>query len=305
MIIEASSLFRRHENVGYTICGDGSPVLLLHSSVSSKAQWRKLTDLLATRHRVIAIDLYGYGDTAFPAIPSAFTLDHEVELVDSALARALREAEPFHVVGHSYGGAVALRLARQAPQRVLSLALYEPTAFHVLPQDDPALHEVANVAAAISLYAVQSLEREATALFVDYWNGYGSFSRQAEQVQALFRSKLRKVILDFRALFHAPFSLDDYAELGMPVCLIAGRQSPASSRRVAELLASTLGCSELTWIDAGHMAPITHAALVNPIMERFIAHLDAYPAPWHPCWASASCERSEASIPRAMTEAAL
>jgi pimeloyl-ACP methyl ester carboxylesterase len=199
---------------------------------------------------------------------------------------------------------VALRLALQAPERVLSLALYEPTAFHVLPQDDPALHEVANLAAAISLYALQSLEREATAFFVDYWNQPGAFSRQPQEMQALFRSKLRKVILDFRALFHAPFSSKDYAELLMPVCLMAGRESPASSRRVAELLANQLACCELTWIDAGHLAPITHAALVNPIIERFIAQVDASPAPWHLCWRFTSSEQSELSTRRASIELA-
>ena len=50
------------------------------------------------------------------------------------LARELRPGEKFHLIGHSYGGMVALQLAAQAqPQRVRSLSLFEPIAFHLLP----------------------------------------------------------------------------------------------------------------------------------------------------------------------------
>lgn len=71
-------------------------------------------------------------------------------------------------------------------------------------------------------------------------------------------------------LFNERAVLADYARLAIPVCLIAGRHSPASSRRVATLLAQNLARAALHWVDAGHMAPITHAECVNAIIAKFL-----------------------------------
>ena len=59
---------------GYWATGDGAPVVLLHSSLGSKSQWSALVERLASRFRVIALDLCGYGDNALPASSESFTL---------------------------------------------------------------------------------------------------------------------------------------------------------------------------------------------------------------------------------------
>lgn len=266
---------------GYLSRGRGTPVVLLHSSLGSKSQWRELMERLSRKHQVIAIDLYGYGETPFPPLGAQFGLDDEVELVESALAGMLDRGQRLHLVGHSYGGAVALRLALKTPQRVISLAMYEPTAFHVLPSDDVALAEVRQVAASVRLGLKNARPLEAAALFIDYWNSAGSFAQLDKKLQAAFCNRLPKVVLDFSALIDAPAKLEDYGQLTLPVCLMAGRASPASSRRVAELLAQTLPCCELHTLAAGHMAPLTRSGDVNSLIERFVAEIEAYPAPWH------------------------
>jgi pimeloyl-ACP methyl ester carboxylesterase len=55
-----------------------------------------------------------------------YRLADEARHVESVLANALLPCETFHLVGHSYGGVVALSLAQRAPQRLDSLTLYEP-----------------------------------------------------------------------------------------------------------------------------------------------------------------------------------
>lgn len=265
---------------GWESHGHGAPVVLLHSSMASRSQWRLLSQELARDFRVVAIDLHGYGESPLPRTDGLFSLDREVELVHRALRQAGLAGESYHLVGHSYGGAVALKAALDAPQRVRSLALYEPTAFHVLPQEHPALLEIANVAAACHSGARAGDGREAAAAFVDYWNQPGSFAALEEGQQARLAGKLAKVVMDFEALIGAPLSLEDYADLLVPTCLIAGSRSPASSRAVAELLARTLPCVDFYRIGAGHMAPITQPELVNPLIARFLAEAEAYPAPW-------------------------
>src|SRR5262245_51414320 len=70
---------------GFRVEGRGRPVVLLHSSMGSKGQWRPLFERMRRSHRLIAIDLHGYGSTPMPSDDRPFTLQHEVRLVESVL----------------------------------------------------------------------------------------------------------------------------------------------------------------------------------------------------------------------------
>src|SRR5262250_2626520 len=108
------------QRIEYLEVGSGEPVVLLHSSGSSAAQWRGLAERLSGRYRVIAPDLYGYGGTAHWPGRAPFHLECEAEIVFALLGRVTERA---HIVGHSYGGAVALHVARLAGDLLRSLTL--------------------------------------------------------------------------------------------------------------------------------------------------------------------------------------
>lgn len=103
--------------------GDGEPVLLLHGSgpgVSAWANWRLTIPSLQQRFRVVAPDLVGFGYTARPhdfAYEPASWLHHIVALLDRL------DLEQVSVVGNSFGGGLALRLAVECPDRVRRLVL--------------------------------------------------------------------------------------------------------------------------------------------------------------------------------------
>jgi 3-oxoadipate enol-lactonase len=97
----------------------GPPVVLLHGLGSSSADWPRQVDALATRYRVVAVDLPGHGASPLPA--GALTIERMA--VDVAALLDALGGEPAHVVGLSLGGCVALRLGLQAPARVRSLTL--------------------------------------------------------------------------------------------------------------------------------------------------------------------------------------
>ena len=109
--------------------GAGPSVVCLHSSASSSGQWRALMDRLAGRFRVIAVDLYGSGKTVAWPHDQPMLLDDEVALLRSVFRAA---GDRFHLIGHSYGGAVALKAALTHQDRLISLVLYEPVLFSVL-----------------------------------------------------------------------------------------------------------------------------------------------------------------------------
>jgi pimeloyl-ACP methyl ester carboxylesterase len=105
--------------------GAGPPVLLLHDLLSSRLEWRSVVEALAPKHRVVACDLPGFGDSEKPP-PSrfAYTLGAFAEAVcDLAGALGLGRVS---VVGHGLGGSIALVLAARHPSVVERLVLVGP-----------------------------------------------------------------------------------------------------------------------------------------------------------------------------------
>ncbi|MEC5163127.1 MULTISPECIES: alpha/beta fold hydrolase [unclassified Janthinobacterium] len=244
-------------------------IVLLHSSMSSRNQWSDLSAQLEASFRCIAVDLLGYGKSPFPDVAdgAAFTLAHEVDAVNAAIAAKLAPGESFHLVGHSYGGVTALRLARQMRERVLSLAVFEPVAFHLLAANDAARVEIETVVAAIGDAATP---RDATRVFIDYWNRAGAFDSLPGAQQDKFTAQIEKVKLDFQALLGEPATLVDMAGLDMPALVMSGLNSPASTRRLAERLAAALPNASAVQTKGGHMGPITHGQVVNALIASFL-----------------------------------
>ncbi len=247
-------------------------VVLLHSSMSSRSQWAALMTEHAARYRFVALDLLGYGKAPFPvaATHADFALAHEVEAVRTMLASELGDNEPFHLVGHSYGGATALQLARRLPGRVLSLALFEPVAFHLLEATDPARIEIAAVIAGIEGAATPAA---ATRAFLDYWNGAGAFDAMPAPLRERFAAQIAKVRLDFVALMNEPSTLHDMTALDVPALVLSGSAAPVSTRAVAARLAAALPRARTVQTPGGHMAPVTHAADVNRAITAFLDEL--------------------------------
>jgi len=104
--------------------GQGTPLLLLHGLGATKAEFLPTVAALASEHRVIAMDLPGFGDTdkPFPAPydPPFFSSWAESLLDELGIERA-------HVLGHSMGGRVAIEFGLRNPDRALGLVLMTPS----------------------------------------------------------------------------------------------------------------------------------------------------------------------------------
>lgn len=258
-------------------------VVLLHSSMSSKSQWSSLKEQLGGAYRCIPVDLQGYGAAPFPADAGddagdnyTHTLAHEVDAVVAAIAAELAPGEAFHLIGHSFGGACALHMARRMPQRVLSLTLFEPVAFHLLPETHPAKVEIVAV---VNRIMDSASDRDATRIFIDYWNRPGAFDVAAAGVQDKMVSQIAKVKLDFQALLGEPASLDDLSMLTMPALVMAGARSPASTRLLVQQLGESLPNATTQELPTAHMGPITHAAIVNPAIAGFLSNAEVAAEP--------------------------
>jgi pimeloyl-ACP methyl ester carboxylesterase len=107
----------------YLEAGKGDPVVLIHGSgpgVTSYANWRLVLPALAENFRVVAPDMVGFGFSERPAnieYGVQTWADQVVGLMDTL------ELPKAHLVGNSFGGAIALRIATQHPDRVGKLVL--------------------------------------------------------------------------------------------------------------------------------------------------------------------------------------
>jgi pimeloyl-ACP methyl ester carboxylesterase len=261
--------------VAYAEAGCGETVLLLHSSASSSAQWRALTEVLQTHWHVLAPDLPGYGQTDRRPGLAAPGLAAEAALVDAMLGHS---GERIHLVGHSYGAAAALRFAADRPQRLLSLTLIEPVAFHLLrgapkgAAEHTLFREVVELAAEVTQAAADGDGRRGMARFIDYWNGEGAWTRLRPEVQSMLAQQTARVALDFRATMTDPTWLEALRGIAAPALVLRGSESPRPTRRIARLIAQVLPDARLQTIEgAGHMLPLTHAEAVNAAIAEHLS----------------------------------
>ena len=160
----------------YREAGAGESVLLLHGSAGSGAQWRRLGRRLQPRCHVLAPDLIGYGGSSAWPQGRAFDLAAEMAPLEALLME--RPGEPagdLHLVGYSYGGAVALGLALAHSARLRSLTLIEPVAFALLRElgQAAAYAEVAGFRHRFTRLLSQGDTPAAMRDFLDYWSGPG------------------------------------------------------------------------------------------------------------------------------------
>jgi pimeloyl-ACP methyl ester carboxylesterase len=249
---------------------DRQTVILLHSSAASARQWDALAEHLRPSFDVHAIDLHGHGQQAGWSGERPLSL-HD----DAALALpALERAGGAHLIGHSYGGAVAMHLAASRPGLVRSLAVYEPVLFHLLAEREPqggAAREAFDLAATMHALVDGGQLAAAAECFVGYWSGASAWASLAPHQQRAVVSRMPVVIQHFDTLLARALPLAPLQRLGVPLLCLSGARSTAAALRVAELLRTLLpGAHHETLPGLGHMGPITHAPLVNERLLRFL-----------------------------------
>jgi pimeloyl-ACP methyl ester carboxylesterase len=198
----------------------------------------------------------------------------EADLISAVVEKLNR---PVHLVGHSFGGAVALQLALRHPEHLKSLTLIEPAAFHLLcdgdDEDERALRQISEIATTIASAVNCGDYVGAMRRFVDYWTGNGTWDALPNPQRISLANRINKVTLDFWATLNDPTRLADVADLAVPSVVISGGHSPFPTRRICYHLARTLPDVKLRIFDnAGHMLPMTHFREIHPLIK---AHCDA------------------------------
>jgi pimeloyl-ACP methyl ester carboxylesterase len=238
--------------VTYTEFGEGSPVILLHgvAYTSGAHDWFLVAGDLATAHRVLALDLIGWGRG--DRLEQPYSFDRLVDFVREfqdvvGVPRA-------HVIGHSMGGWLASLLAYESPERVDRLVLvgsggtaqrtlhsmteFEPPGLEAvtatLRGKNPGLHR--ELVAAYTNYAWMNVQRP------DALPSYRAMlSHMNDPANRQFYNTRRRL----------PF-------VTAPTLVFWGEDDQVNDVEMGRLTASLLPASELEIIPGGHFLPIQH-----------------------------------------------
>ena len=214
------------------------PIVALHCSGASGAQWDGLRTVLGGPAPVLTPDLIGLPSRGHWQGVGDFWLADEAEALIAGIEAS---GAPVHIVAHSYGAATGLHIARKRPELVRSLCLYEPTLFSLLRvsgADDRALFsEIATLVKKIETQMLAGDIYEASRLFTDFWSGDGAWEAMSEGRRAALMDWAPKVLLDFHALMYEP-EPQAIVQRGHPTTLMVGAETHAQTARIGVLLAA-------------------------------------------------------------------
>jgi pimeloyl-ACP methyl ester carboxylesterase len=235
--------------------GAGAPVVLIHGFPTSSHLWSEVVPLLPSGHRIVVLDLLGYGRSDRP-------LDRDVTLT----AHADRVTQLFDVlgirhacvVGHGIGGGVAQSLAVRHPQRVSHLALVDSVAFDAWPQRGVlAARTLMPLTRRLPAPIVLSLVRN------NLLRGYADRDRGARSLDMYLRPFATPdgrdaLMRHLRALDRAETTAlgGRLREISAPTAIVWGKHDPFLPSELAERLRSAIpGARAHIAADARHFTP--------------------------------------------------
>ncbi len=256
--------------IDFCEAGSGDPVVLVHSSVSGKRQWKRLVQDLQPYFRVMAVNLFGYGETSAWNEEGTQTIADQADLVLS-LVRDI--PGPVRIVGHSFGGSVACKAAAMLGKRASHLFLFEPTLFHLLAQNG-RLEAYAEAAALRDFIKLNGRKDDWGAVaerFVEYWIGDGGWAAMPQDRRLAYMQLLRPNYYEWDCLESDRTTIEEFARIPAKAMIAYTPDARRPSREIAQLFREKCpDWSVMRIAEGGHMAPLTHPQVVNPLITGFL-----------------------------------
>jgi len=244
----------------------GLPSALVHCFLGHSGGWAAL--LAAMRHPLaaLAVDLPGHGRSG----PFAGG-DLQGVVADDLAGRI---AGRTLLIGHSFGGTVALRVALEHPDKVAGLVLIEPVLLAAArAEPEAAAHAAAH--APIDLALAAGDPARAAEVFLKINDPASDWAALPERARATFTRQIpllqatTAAVRDDSAGLVGPGRLE---AVDFPVLLICGEQSPPIFHAIHRVVSRRIpGARARMVTGAGHMAPLTHAADTASILDAWIA----------------------------------
>lgn len=249
--------------MSYTEYGSGTPLVLVHGSLSDSRYWKSQMAPLGRSFRVLAVCLRRYWPEAWDGEGGGFSIDQHasdvLEFIDTVAGG------PAHLVGHSRGGRVALEVALRQPASLRSLTLADPG----LPLPGGGDERGGFRQRALALIRQGEIE-EGLALFVDTVTGPNTWQRMVPWFKEMVRDNVGTL---FGQVDERPDALTpaQVGSLTMPVLLIGGALSPAPYPAVLDALAQWLPqAHRVDIVGSSHGMNLGNPRAFNGAIQEFI-----------------------------------
>ncbi len=240
---------------------EGAPrILALHAAGTDGRTWRGLARRLK-QSRILAPDLLGHGKSeggSHGGYPEALRALEDAFFRDSD--------GPLKIVGHSFGGMLALHLAARHPSRVHRVVVYEPVAFAALAPECP---EAAAPKAFFAAWDPAAPEAWLEGFF-DYWSGPGTWERFPRIAKRRFAAGAARFHAEAHSVTFA--SENVYGAVSQEVHLLQGSESPPVVGAIVDALRAQIPKSRTTTLpNVAHMAPLEAPDVVFGAMEAALS----------------------------------
>jgi pimeloyl-ACP methyl ester carboxylesterase len=263
--------------VDYDESGSGPTIVLVPGSCSTGAAWRPVIASLNGRFRCVTTSLLGYGGTVERRTTRDPSISHEVDMLESVIRRA---GGRVHLVGHSFGGLVALAVALRNQVPLASLAIVEAPAAELLRERGEHQHYRAfRQMTEVYFAAFETGNAEAIVAMIDFYGGAGTFASWPPRVRAYAVETTPVNILDWASAYDFPLSAASLAAIEIPVLVFRGGISHPAAQRANALISECISGAALATIEgAAHFMIATHADRVGREIARHVHDAQALAA---------------------------
>jgi len=252
--------------------GCGPTLVLVPGSCSTGIAWRPVIKALDGRFRCVTTSLLGYGQTAERRLESNPSVELEAEILERVIGKASAGAE-VHLVGHSFGGAVALIVAMRKRVPIASLTVLEapvPSILRICGED--AHYRAFRDMTDAYFAGWRSGDREAIRTMIDFYGGAGTYAAWPERVRAYAVETTPVNMLDWACAYDQPISSEMLAAIDVPVSVAVGAQSHRAICRANGLVAMSIdGATFKTVAGAAHFMISTHPAHVAELITTSVS----------------------------------
>jgi pimeloyl-ACP methyl ester carboxylesterase len=258
--------------IEYDECGAGPTIVLVPGSCSTGAAWRPVIAAWQNRFRCVTTSLPGYGRTAERRTAEDMSIARNAETVESVIRKA---GGRVHLVGHSFGGLVALAAALRNRVALASLAMLEAPAMEVLREEDAHYRAFRRMTEAY-FADFEDGNPEAIAAMIDFYGGAGTWAAWPSRVRAYAIETTPVNIRDWASAYGFPLTAAALGEIGTPLLVMRGGDSSPAMQRASALLHERTRGSALATIDgAAHFMIATHAGEVASLIARHVRGAEA------------------------------
>jgi pimeloyl-ACP methyl ester carboxylesterase len=255
--------------IDFNECGSGPTIVLAPGSCSTGAAWRPVVATWKDRFHCVTTSLLGYGGTVERRTASDPAISHEAEALESVVRKA---GSRVHLVGHSFGGLVAIAVALRKRVSLASLVILEAPAPGVLRDRGEHQHYRAFRKMTDAYFAAfDAGNAEAIAAMIDFYGGVGTFASWPPRVRGYAVETTPVNILDWASAYGFAPPRKLLAAVQIPTLVVRGGTSHPAVQRANAVLSECLSRARLATIEtAAHFMIATHANEVGCLIAQHV-----------------------------------